>query len=85
MEDVLLEPAPELLDGVGPGGIGRELTSSEPNLTLGRRAWESIVAFATVEGTIQGLERISKALLPLVPLITEWYGGPPPLPPGMMA
>lgn len=65
--------------------VSRELASAEPNLTLGRRAWESVVAFATVEGTIQGIERISKALLPLVPLVSQWYGGSPPLPPGMMA
>lgn len=64
--------------------VGRQLASTEPDMQLGRRAWEAVVAFATVEGTIQGLDRIGKALVPFVPMISAWYGGAPPLPPGII-
>jgi hypothetical protein len=57
--------------------LGEHLTKEKPEARPINRTWERIVAFATVEGAIQGGERIKDALLAVWPYVEPWVDGPP--------
>jgi hypothetical protein len=63
--------------------LGEHLTKAEPEGRPINRTWERIVTFATVEGAIQGGERIGRALQALWPYVEPWVDGPPPMLPGV--
>ena len=67
------------------GRLDEALAKMQPEQRPVQRAWERVVQFATVEGAIQGIDRLHRALEATIPYVAQWYDGPPPLPPGMMA
>jgi len=65
--------------------LGAALTKAEPVEGPIKRAWDRVVILATIEGAVQGGERLSHALQALAPYVAPWFAGAPPLPPGLMA
>lgn len=62
--------------------LGEHLAKDAPEARPIRRTWDRVVAFATIEGAIQGGERIARALAALWPYVEPWVDRPPPMLPG---
>jgi hypothetical protein len=61
--------------------LKEHLTKDQPDAKPINRAWERVVGFATIEGVIQGGERIGRALQALWPYVEPWVEASPTVPP----
>ena len=64
--------------------LERELNAETPRKTWVQKFWNGAIWAATVEGAIQGGERVGRALVALRPYVQPWFEELPPIPPELL-